>query len=114
MKGLEEFENKIDKIASGHDDDSWIGQLYNQYSKTLLANDRDRTNVSAFSLDGLEPPMFDETWQTSGLGRFKKVKSHYHSYLFCFKLFRQNYSYILKVENSYGENLLQFHSELLI
>ena len=31
-QGLEEFENKIEKISSGQDDNSWLGQLYRQVS----------------------------------------------------------------------------------
>ena len=60
---MEEFENKIDKIASGQDDDSWLGQLYSKMSESLLDNP---SNESTGSLEGLEPPMFDETWDPSG------------------------------------------------
>ena len=59
ISGLEDFENKIDKIASGTDNDenSWINKLYNKYNETSednfeLSND----------MEGLEPPMLDETW----------------------------------------------------
>ena len=64
LKGLEEFENKIDKIASGHDDDSWIGQLYNQFSTSLLDQPAD-DGLSNTDADGLEPPVFDETWDSN-------------------------------------------------
>ena len=33
--GLEEFEEKVDKIANGQDDNTWIGQLYQQFSNSL-------------------------------------------------------------------------------
>jgi len=32
LSGLEEFENKVDQIASGNDENSWIGQLYKKLS----------------------------------------------------------------------------------
>ena len=64
-KGLEEFENKIDKISSGQEDDSWLGQLYSKMSESLLDKP---DNDSTGSLDGLEPPMFDETWDPAGSG----------------------------------------------
>lgn len=60
---MEEFENKIDKISSGQDDDSWLGQLYSKMSATLM--DKSGSDNTG-SLDGLEPPMFDETWDPAG------------------------------------------------
>jgi len=74
---LEEFENKIEKISSGQDDNSWLGQLYSQMSTSLLDNPGDgnegaseatNSNMQMGSLDGLEPPMFDETWDPAGSG----------------------------------------------
>lgn len=61
--GLEEFEEKIDKIAEGQDggDDNWISKIYNQFS---FFNDVDNQLTEA-DMDGLEPPLLDETW---GLG----------------------------------------------
>ena len=35
---MEEFEDKVDKIANGQDDNSWIGQLYQQFSSNLNIN----------------------------------------------------------------------------
>ena len=35
VSGLEEFEDKVDKIAIGEDKNSWIGQLYQQFSSNL-------------------------------------------------------------------------------
>ena len=69
--GLEEFEEKIDKIAEGQDggDDNWISKIYNQFS---FFNEVDDTLTDA-DMDGLEPPLLDETW---GLGvRNASVKS---------------------------------------
>ena len=63
--GLEEFEEKIDKIAEGEDDgeSSWISKIYNQFS---FFNDDDVENsLDENNMDGLEPPLLDETW---GLG----------------------------------------------
>jgi len=61
--GLEEFEEKIDKIAEGQagGDDNWISKIYNQFS---FFNDVDN-QLSESDMDGLEPPLLDETW---GLG----------------------------------------------
>ena len=58
--GLEEFEEKIDKIAEGADggDDSWIAKIYNQFS---FFNDVDNT-LTDENMDGIEPPILDETW----------------------------------------------------
>jgi len=63
IPGLEEFEEKIDKIAEGQDggDDNWISKIYNQFS---FFNEVDDTLTDA-DMDGLEPPLLDETW---GLG----------------------------------------------
>merc|ERR1712117_320430 len=61
--GLEEFEEKIDRIAEGEDDgeNSWISKIYNQFS---FFNDGDNS-LGENDMDGLEPPLLDETW---GLG----------------------------------------------
>merc|ERR1711976_119721 len=76
FSGLEEFEEKIDKIAEGQDsrDDNGISKIYNQLS---LFNDVDNS-LSESDLDGIEPPILDETW---GLGlrnssTFKKVSAN--------------------------------------
>jgi len=60
--GLEEFEEKVDKIAEGQDTgDSWISQIFNQFA---FLNDVDN-QLTEDDLDGIEPPILDETW---GLG----------------------------------------------
>jgi len=62
-QGLEEFEEKIDKIAEGQDggDDNWISKIYNQFSFFNEVDDQ----LTDADMDGLEPPLLDETW---GLG----------------------------------------------
>jgi len=60
--GLEEFEDKVDKIANGQDDDSWIGQIYNTFSNNF-GIDGSKVNDSELGpQEGLEPPILDETW----------------------------------------------------
>ena len=59
---MEEFEDKVDKIASGQDDDSWIGQLYNQFSSNFGMDGSKVEDSEIGSLEGLEPPKLDETW----------------------------------------------------
>ena len=65
--GLEEFEEKVDRIAEGEDDgeNSWISKIYNQFS---FFNDGENS-LGESDMDGLEPPLLDETW---GLG----VRTH--------------------------------------
>lgn len=62
FSGLEEFEDKVDKIANGQEDDSWIGQLYNQFSSSLGIDGAKVDDADLGSKDGLEPPILDETW----------------------------------------------------
>ena len=74
--GLEEFEEKIDKIAEGQDsgDDNWISKIYNQFS---FFNDVDNS-LSESDLDGIEPPILDETWGL-GLRNSSSLKSRFIS-----------------------------------
>merc|ERR1719365_491445 len=67
--GLEEFEEKVDRIAEGEDDgeNSWISKIYNQFS---FFNDGENS-LEENDMDGLEPPLLDETW---GLGVRTRVK----------------------------------------
>ena len=61
VSGLEEFEQKIDTIASGNgveDSNSWISDLYKEYEGKFKT-----TKPTAFSTDGLEPPMLDTMWE---------------------------------------------------
>merc|ERR1712045_882141 len=68
--GLEEFEDKVDKIANGQDDESWIGQLYNQFSTNLGIDGGKIDDEDIGSMDGLEPPIIDEKW---GLEDLRKL-----------------------------------------
>ena len=67
--GLEEFEEKVDRIAEGEDDgeNSWISKIYNQFS---FFNDGENS-LEENDMEGLEPPLLDETW---GLGVMTRVK----------------------------------------
>merc|ERR1712045_615012 len=62
MEGLEEFEDKVDKIANGQDDNSWIGQLYQQFSSNIGIDGSKIDDDDIGDKDGLEPPILDETW----------------------------------------------------
>ena len=57
--GLEDFENKVDKVTKGADDDenSWISQIFQKYGHSIFD-----INEDLKSMEGLEPPMLDETW----------------------------------------------------
>jgi hypothetical protein len=61
--GLEEFEDKVDKIANGHDTDSWMGDMYKKFIGEM--NLDPDNSLDSMDLDGMEPPILDETW---GLG----------------------------------------------
>ena len=91
--GLEDFENKIDNIASGVDNnpDSWINKIYSEFNGALEDNGEDFSEV-----DGLEPPMLDETWglkdDQEGIKRTPRkniidedFEKHVEGILFCFK-----------------------------
>ena len=62
--GIEEFEEKIDKIAEGdnNDEDDWITRIYNKFSGFNNVDNE----LNDQDMDGIEPPMLDETW---GLGQ---------------------------------------------
>lgn len=62
--GLEEFEEKIDRIADGQDttDDSWISRIYNQFVGEYGEVDN---ALDESDMDGLEPPLLDEKWGLS-------------------------------------------------
>lgn len=74
-KGLEEFEDKVDKIANGQDGDSWISQLYNKFSSSLGV---DGNSVDAMDMgdpEGLEPPILDETWGLEDIQKLHEQES---------------------------------------
>jgi len=65
--GLEEFEEKIDKISEHQGrEDSWLTKMFNMFNDKYGKDDP----LSANDLDGIDPPVLDETWglslQTSG------------------------------------------------
>jgi len=68
--GLEEFEDKVDKIANGQDDDSWIGQIYNTFSSNFGMDGSKVEDSEVGPKEGLEPPILDETW---GLEDLRKL-----------------------------------------
>jgi hypothetical protein len=37
LAGLEEFENKVDQIAAGHEENSWISALYKKFSDNFIS-----------------------------------------------------------------------------
>ena len=57
--GLEDFENKVDKVTKGTEDDEngWISQIFHKYGHAIF-----EINEDLKSMEGLEPPMLDETW----------------------------------------------------
>jgi len=65
--GLEEFEEKIDRIAEGQgqDENNWIANLYNTFVGEYGQVDNE---LKEEDMDGIEPPILDETW---GLGTKK-------------------------------------------
>jgi hypothetical protein len=65
--GLDEFEEKLDKLADGRDDSDWISQLYSKYASV---NQDDDWNIP-------EPPILDTTW---GLGKLGSKGNNYLSY----------------------------------
>jgi len=61
MSGLEEFEEKIERLTDNAGDEdaenSWISGLFNQFS-SLYGQD----TLTMEDIDGMEPPILDETW----------------------------------------------------
>jgi len=49
LPGLEEFENKVDKIAAGQEENSWISGLYKRLSDNFGGNDERLTPDQASS-----------------------------------------------------------------
>ena len=82
--GLEEFEDKIDKIAGGNaDENSWIGNLYNKFKGSFLGNDA--IDANTVEMDGLEPPVLDDKW---GLGDVASLYDEKNSeYIFTLKMY---------------------------
>lgn len=72
LQGLEEFENKVDQIAAGNEENSWISQLYNKFNTNFLTGD---DKLTPEQLDGMEPPMLDETWGLEDIQRLHNDNS---------------------------------------
>ena len=95
--GLEEFEEKVDKIANGQDDNTWIGQLYQQFSNSLGIDGSSIDDKDLGSQEGLEPPILDETWgledihklhEDGKFGNFYGICHQNHKFInICYKLF---------------------------
>ena len=76
--GLEEFEDKVDKIANGQDDESWIGQLYNQFSTNLGIDGGKIDDEDIGSMDGLEPPIIDEKWGLEDIRKLHEPEGNFN------------------------------------
>ncbi|XP_059097348.1 uncharacterized protein LOC131891730 isoform X1 [Tigriopus californicus] len=73
-KGLEEFEDKVDKLAHGQgDENSWIGNLYHKFKGSFMG-----VEGNTIEQDGLEPPILDDKW---GLGDVHTLFSENNSTL---------------------------------
>ena len=84
--GLEEFEDKVDKIANGQDDESWIGQLYNQFSTNLGIDGGKIDDEDIGSMDGLEPPIIDEKWGLEDIRKLHEPEGNFNFQLLVFKI----------------------------
>ena len=73
VSGLEEFENKVDQIAAGHEENSWIGDLYKKFSDNFISGGGD--GIHDDQMDGMEPPMLDETWGLEDIQRLHQENS---------------------------------------
>ena len=60
--GLDEFEEKVDKVADGQDDKDWISQLYRHIVPDL------NHNYVPEESDVPDPPILDTTWGLGGAG----------------------------------------------
>jgi len=94
--GLEEFEEKIDRIAENKESNtSWISKIYKEFSEKY-----GKDNFENESLDGLEPPILDETW---GLGA-RKSSNFDNTTSNTFKLQEQGYT--IEVQKKRKQNNL--------
>ena len=89
--GLEEFEDKVDKIASGQDDDSWIGQIYNTFSSNFGMDGSKVDDSEIGPQEGLEPPILDETW---GLEDVRKLHETDEGMTLTLKIHKNSHKYI--------------------
>ena len=70
---MEEFENKVDQIAAGHEENSWISSLYKKFSDNFISGNADA--IQDDQMDGMEPPMLDETWGLEDIQRLHQENS---------------------------------------
>ena len=73
--GIDEFEEKLDKLADGRDDSDWISQLYSKYASVNQDND--------WSVP--EPPILDTTWEIGRIGSRGKYYCTYSVIAFLLK-----------------------------
>ncbi|XP_040571075.1 uncharacterized protein [Lepeophtheirus salmonis] len=80
MSGLEDLEERVDKLVVGQNDEtSWISSLYNKFKGTVSNNDTDSSDEDG--LEGLEPPNLDETWGLADTNLFDEEDSNQNSTL---------------------------------
>ena len=77
--GLEEFENKVDQIAAGHEENSWISALYKKFSDSYI-NGND--SISENQMEGMEPPMLDETWGLEDIARLHQENGNGSEFIY--------------------------------
>ena len=60
----------MDKLAGGNEEaeSSWIGQLYQKFKGSFMEGAEDLTSNS-LEMDGLEPPILDDTWGLNDVHR---------------------------------------------
>ena len=92
--GLEEFEDKVDKIASGQDDDSWIGQIYNTFSSNFGMDGSKIDDSELGPKEGLEPPILDETW---GLEDVRKLHETDEGMTLTLKIHKNSHKYNMMI-----------------
>ena len=51
---------RIAQEGENSEDDSWLGRIYQQFKH--LMKDEDGSEPDRYNVEGLEPPMFDDTW----------------------------------------------------
>ena len=79
---MEEFENKVDQIAAGHEENSWISQLYKKLSNNFISGN---DGIQDDQMDGMEPPMLDETWGLEDIARLHQENSNDSELFFNFQ-----------------------------
>ena len=61
--------HRIAQEGENSEDDSWLGRIYHQFKH--LMKDEDGSEPDPYNMEGLEPPMFDDTW---GCGRSSALR----------------------------------------